>query len=286
MKPTASDIDAISDLVNELCGIYLDTSKDYLIEGRLAKLVKAAGCANYAEFARKVRTNAAMKNDVVDAITTNETLWFRDNTPFDALRFKILPELIDAKSGSPFPRRFRIWSAACSTGQEAYSIAMAFADVVPDFERWDLQILGTDVSPQAVAKAQRGVYSDLELSRGLDQQYRGAYVVRASDGWQVNDTLRRRCKFEVRNLLKPFTGLGTFDVIFCRNVAIYFKAPDRASLFQRLAKTLNRGGWFFAGSGEALMDLGPNWAPKQHCRAVCYQPNGCNGVATLATPGQ
>lgn len=281
MKPTVADIDAICDLVNELCGIYLDSSKDYLIEGRLAKLVKQSGCASYVDFARKVRVDAHMKNEVVNAITTNETLWFRDSTPFEALRYKIFPELIDAKAGSLFPKKFRIWSAACSTGQEAYSIAMAFADVVPDFEKWDLQIYGTDISPAAVAQAQKGVYNELEANRGLEQKYRGAYFVKSAGGWAVNDVLKRRCRFEVRNLLKPFTNVGTYDLIFCRNVAIYFTPADRKSLFLRLGQTLNRGGWLFTGSGESLMDLGPNWSPKQHCRAVCYQPNGCNGVATL-----
>ncbi|MEN0111934.1 MAG: protein-glutamate O-methyltransferase CheR [Planctomycetota bacterium] len=281
MKPTTADIDAVCDLVNELCGIALDSRKDYLIEGRLAKLVASHGCKDYVEFARKARINSAIKSDVVDAITTNETLWFRDNTPFDALRFKIIPELIDAKSRSPFPKRFRVWSAAASTGQEPYSIAMAFADVLPDLESWDLQILGTDVSPSAISHAERGVYSELELSRGLTQKHRSAYFVKAPGGLRVSDTLRRRCKFEVRNLLKPFAGVGKFDIIFCRNVAIYFSPPDRTSLFRRLGQTLNQGGWFFTGSGESLLDLGPNWAPKQHCRAVCYQPNGTNGIATL-----
>lgn len=281
MKPTPEDIDAVCDLVNELCGIYLDNSKDYLIEGRLAKLVSASGSNSYVEFARKARVSPQLQTEVVNAITTNETLWFRDNTPFEALRHKIIPELIDAKAGTLHAKRFRIWSAACSTGQEAYSIIMAFADVVPDFESWDLQIYGTDISAAAVAQAQRGVYSELEINRGLDQRHRGAYFVKAPGGWAVNDTLKRRCRFEVRNLLKPFTNVGSFDIIFCRNVAIYFKPNDRKSLFLRLGQTLNRGGWLFTGSGESLLDLGPNWAPKQHCRAVCYQPNGCNGVATL-----
>jgi len=282
MKPTAGDIDAICELVNELCGIYLDNSKDYLIEGRLAKLVATSGSANYVDFARKARTTPRLKDAVVDAITTNETLWFRDASPFEALRYKIFPELIDAKRTSPFPRRLRVWSAACSTGQEAYSIAMAFADIVPDFDKWDLQIYGTDISPAAVAHAQRGEYNQLEISRGLTQKHLGAFFLKSPGGYRVNDVLRRRCRFEVRNLHRPFTGVGNFDVIFCRNVAIYFTPNDRRSLFLRLGETLNRGGWLFTGSGESLMDLGRNWAPKRHCRAVCYQPNGCNGVATLA----
>ena len=281
MSPTPEDIDAVCKMVDELCGIYLDDSKDYLIEGRLARLVKEHGCENYVELTRKVRSLPALKDQVINAITTNETLWFRDNSPFEALRHKIFPELIDAKSGSVFPRKFRIWSAACSTGQEAYSMTMAFADVVPDFADWDLQIYGTDISSQAVAQAQKGEYSNLEVSRGLTQKYQSAYFLRKGENWQVNDVLRSHCKFEVRNLLKPLTGVGKFDVIFCRNVAIYFTPEDRKTLFNNLAKALNPGGWLFTGSGESLADLGPNWEPKQHCRSVCYQPNGCNGVATL-----
>lgn len=282
MKPTPEGIDAICSLVSELCGIYLDSSKDYLIEGRLAKLVKQTGSVDYADFARKARRTPSIEADVINAITTNETLWFRDSTPFDALRYKIIPELIDAKASSPFPKRFRVWSAASSTGQEAYSIAMAFADVIPDIDQWDLQIYGTDISSAAVEHAKRGFYNELEVSRGLTQKHRGAFFVKAPGGWQVNDALRRKCRFEPRNLLKPFTGIGSFDIIFCRNVAIYFTPEDRKSLFLRLGRTLNRGGWLFTGSGESLMDLGANWSPKQHCRAVCYQPNGGNGVATLS----
>lgn len=281
MSPTAQDIDAVCDLVNELCGIYLDTSKDYLIEGRLGRLLNRYECKDYAELAKKARITPALKTDVIDAITTNETLWFRDASPFEAMRYKIIPELIDAKAGIPGPKRFRIFSAACSTGQEAYSIAMTFADVIPNFESWDLQIVGMDISPSAVKRAQDGAYSDLEVGRGLEQRYRGAYFLRRGTQWVVNDALRSRCKFQVGNLLKRDPSLGKFDIIFCRNVAIYFTPSDRKKLFTGLAQSLNKGGWLFTGSGESLVDLGPNWAPKQHCRAVCYQPNGCNGVATL-----
>ena len=281
MTPTPADIDAVCDLVNDLCGIYLDEQKDYLIEGRLARLVKENGCANYAELARKARGKQPLKEQIVNAITTNETLWFRDKSPFEALRHKLIPELIDAKSSSPFPHRFRIWSAACSTGQEAYSIAMAFADVVPRIGDWDLQIYGSDISPAAVEQARSGTYNQLEISRGLSQKEIGAYFVRNGSGWRVNDTLRRICRFEVQNLLKPKPNLGKFDIIFCRNVAIYFTPSDRKKLFLNLAKTLNTGGWLLTGSGESLADLGPNWSPKQHCLATCYQPSGCNGVATL-----
>lgn len=281
MKPNQRDIEAVCDYVQSLCGIYLDDSKDYLIESRLSSLVKQYECQDYKQLTDKARTTPELKTDVIDAITTNETLWFRDAAPFEALRHKIIPELIDAKSGSMFPKKFRIWSAACSTGQEAYSIAMAFADVVPDFENWDLEILGTDISPSAVEKAKRGIYTNLEISRGLEQRYQGSYFLQNGGDWQINEVLRKVCKFEQRNLLEPWSHKNEFDIIFCRNVAIYFTPEDRKQLFLRMKDALVPGGWFFTGSGESLMDLGENWRPFQHCRATCYQPNGCNGIATL-----
>lgn len=281
MKPTTRDIESVCDYVQALCGIYLDSSKDYLIESRLSRLVAQYECNDYTELTQKAQSSSELKNEMLNAITTNETLWFRDNAPFEALKHKIFPELIDAKQGSKHPKRFRIWSAACSTGQEAYSIAMAFADVVPDFESWDFQVLGTDISPDAVEKANRGVYSDLEISRGLEQRYQGSYFIRNGRDWEINSVLRNVCQFEQRNLLDSWNHKNEFDIIFCRNVAIYFKPDDRKQLFTRLKEALLPGGWLFAGSGESLIDLGENWRPYQHCRSTCYQPNGCNGIATL-----
>lgn len=272
---TAADIDAVCDLVDALCGIYWDASKSYLIEARLAALLRSSNSANYTELVKKVRAGATpgLQDQVIDAVTTNETLWFRDTSPFEALRHKVVPEVIDSKSGSLNPRRLRIWSAAASTGQESYSIAMAIADVLPDFETWDVQIYGTDISPAAVAHARAGRYNRLEVSRGLDVSYRDKYFVDQGDHWLVRDAIRRTCKFDVRNLHQPFTGLGPFDIVFCRNVAIYFTPEDRRSLFERMAATLAPTGWLFVGSSESLSDLGARFAPQEHCRATCYQPN-------------
>jgi chemotaxis protein methyltransferase CheR len=271
---TPGDLDAVCKLVDELCGIYLDAKKDYLIEGRLSELVRRYACTGYVDLVKRARMPGSRElvDDIVDAITTNETLWFRDTSPFEALKHKVFPELVDSKSKTAFPRRLRVWSAASSTGQEAYSIAMAFADMVGTLTGWDLQIYGTDISPTAVRKAQEGVYSELEISRGLDQHHLSGYFVRHPGGWQVCPELRRICRFETRNLLKPLTGLGPFDVIFCRNVAIYFTSNDRSRLFYGLAETLQPEGWVFVGSSETLSDLGPEWKPQQHCRAVCYRP--------------
>lgn len=272
MNITPEEIDEVCDLVFDLCGVSLNASKSYLIEGRLADLARKHNCGCYADLARKARGGlSGVANDIVDAITTNETLWFRDRTPFQALQHKILPEMIDAKAGALAPRRFRVWSAACSTGQEAYSIAMTFADLLPDIANWDLQVLGTDVSPDAVRRAQRGVYSQLEISRGLDQAHLSGYFERTGRDYQVCEALRSKCRFQVGNLLRPFDSLGRFDIIFCRNVAIYFQPEDRRRLFSRLAESLNPGGWLFVGSSDSLSCVGREWRAQRHCGAVCYQ---------------
>lgn len=270
---TANDIDAVCGLVMDLCGVYLDESKGYLIEARLSELVKCHNCESYADFARKARGEQSIKNKIIDAITTNETLFFRDSSPFDALTNKVIPETIDAKAGSLFPRKIRIWSAACSTGQEAYSIAMTLSDMLPDIMDWDINILGTDISDEVVAKASRGWYTSHEIERGMPPARLNRYFHQENNGWRVNDSLRALCTFERRNLLDPNSARGKFDVIFCRNVAIYFTPDARRDLFLRLCTALTTEGWLFVGGQESLRDLGPQFAPQQHCRAICYRPN-------------
>jgi len=272
---TTEDIDAVCTMVDELCGICWDESKSYLIESRLGGIIEQLDCENYRDFARKVRADIVpgLKDQVVDAVTTNETLWFRDESPFEALRHKVIPELIDDKEKSAFSKRFRVWCAACSTGQEPYSIAMAFADTIYDYENWDIQILGTDISPSAVAHASRGIYNKLEIGRGMDPSHLQKHFVERDKGWQVNDQIRSMCSFNQINLLDPMTSMGPFDIIFCRNVAIYFTPEDQKNLFTNLGNTLTPTGWLFVGSSESLAYLGPQWKAQQHCRSNCYRPN-------------
>ncbi|MEM8944605.1 MAG: protein-glutamate O-methyltransferase CheR [Planctomycetota bacterium] len=272
---TAQDIDSVCRLVDDLCGIYWDESKAYLMEARLQSLVAQQGCESYADLVRKVRAEVVpgLKEQVVDAVTTNETLWFRDGTPFDAMRYKLVPELIDDKSSSLLPKKFRVWSAACSTGQEVYSIAITLAETLPEFLKWDVQVLGTDISPAAIEQASRGVYNSLEIGRGTDAEQRRKYFTQQGKEWRISDEIRSMCKFQQRNLHEPFTGLGPFDIIFARNVAIYFTEDDRKRLFERAAKALAPNGWVFVGSSESLTALGSQWQPQQHCRANCYRPN-------------
>jgi chemotaxis protein methyltransferase CheR len=282
MKLAPDDVDAICGLVIDLCGVYLDESKGYLIEARLGDLAKRAGCESYADLARRVRltNDAQLKNGVINAITTNETLFFRDTSPFEALRHKAVPEMIDAKAATPYPKRLRIWSAACSTGQEPYSIAMLVRDLIPDVDLWDIKIHATDICDEAVSKASRGWYTAHEIGRGLPEPQLTRYFVAENNGWRVRDELRSLVSFERRNLLEPFTMLGRFDIVLCRNVAIYFTPAARQDLFHRIAAQMVPDGYLFVGSQESLSDLGPRFTPHHHCRAVYYRP----GLALAAAP--
>jgi len=265
----------VSALVMELCGILLDESKGYLIESRLATLASELKCASYHELVQRARTtrDRVLLTRIVDAITTNETLFFRDGSPFDALQHKALPELIDAKAKPPHARRLRIWSAACSTGQEPYSIAMVLHELIPDIIKWDIHILATDISDSALKQASLGVYSSFEIERGLQPALLQRYFTRQDKTFKVKDELRGLVSFGRQNLHESFANPGPFDIIFCRNVVIYFSAAARKDIFHRLGNALVTDGYLFVGSAESLSDLGPRFTPHHHCRSVFYRPN-------------
>ncbi len=275
MKLTPEDITRVCKLVDELAGIQWDASKAYLIESRLASLLKDHQCADLAALVAKVRANTdpRVRPAFIDAITTRETLFFRDESPFDALKHKAVPEIIDAKSKTPYAKRLRFWSAACSSGQEPYSIGITLTELLDDIDDWDIQILATDISPSALEVASKGVYSEFEMSRGVSTAIRDKYFRKVPEGWKICDEIRSLVSFQTRNLLQPLTALGMFDVIFCRNVAIYFDAPVKKELFERLAGCLPANGVLFVGSSENLSCFGERWKPLYHCRGVYYQPN-------------
>ena len=275
MQVTAEDIKVISRLVSDLCGIVLDETKGYLIQSRLSTLAEEAGCKTFSELYYKARyeRESGLRDKVIDAITTNETLFFRDTSPFDVLQNKIIPDLIDAKAKTPFPRRIRIWSAACSTGQEPYSMLMVLNELLGNLATWDIQVLATDISDAAIRHASIGRYAVHEIRRGMRPDFLKKYFIEDAQGWKIKDELRGLIAFKRLNLLDPFTILGTFDVIFCRNVAIYFSPAARKDLFLRLASQLSVDGAMLVGSSESLTDLGERFKPLQHCRAIFYRPN-------------
>src|SRR5580692_9731073 len=250
----------LAQYVYSLCSITLDESKGYLIESRLASLVEDSGCASYGALLGKAKSDSsrALERKIIDAITTNETSFFRDISPFDLLRHKIVPELIDrrARTGAA---RIRIWSAACSTGQELYSIAILLKELLGDPDRYGIQLLGTDISDDAVARASRGIFSPVEIGRGLSDAQRTRYYLPVAGGWQIRDEIRGMASFKKLNLISDFSAMGRFEVIFCRNVAIYFNEKDKISLFARIERALEPEGYLVIGAMESLNGICPQF---------------------------
>ncbi|MBZ5728844.1 MAG: protein-glutamate O-methyltransferase CheR [Acidobacteriia bacterium] len=267
---------SLAQYIYSACAVTLDQSKGYLIESRLSSLIEETASNSFTQLLRHLNADysGSLKRRVIDAITTGETLFFRDTAPFDLLRHKILPELIDrrARAGSKMP--IRIWSAACSTGQEIYSIAIVLKELLGDPDRYGVRLLATDISNQAVARASKGIFGQVEISRGLGDDVREKYFRPVGGGWQIRDEIRAMVAFKTFNLMDSFANLGTFDIVFCRNVAIYFTERDRISLFGRIERTLERDGYLLIGAMESLSGICPQFESKRHLRGVFYQPTG------------
>ena len=273
-KITPDEFRVFSRYVHGLSGIYLDESKTYLIETRLGRLLEELGCASYSELYYRVKSDAgrSLERKIIDAITTKETQFFRDTSPFDLLRHKIVPELIDRRTaGKLSPVPIRIWSAACSTGQEVYSIAIVLKELLRDLKRYTIRILGTDISDEAVAQASYGQYNKFEIERGLPPDKLHIYFTPKDGMWKIRDEIRAMVTFRKHNLMEPFAGIGKFDIIFCRNVAIYFLLEDRTRLFKKIAEVLEREGYLIIGSTESLSGVCPLFEPKRYLRSVFYQ---------------
>jgi chemotaxis protein methyltransferase CheR len=275
-KVTADDLKIISKYILNISGIELDESKSYLIETRLNGLVKEYRCSSYRELCAraKIDSSKTIENRIIDAISTNETLFFRDTKPFEVLQHKILPDLIDRRteqSSGLFPIPIRIWSAACSTGQEVYSIAIVLKELLPNLKKYNIRLMGTDISDAAIAQASYGRYNKFEIDRGLTQKILEKYFVPNGGNWRICDEVRAMVAFGKQNILKPFNGMGKVDIIFCRNVAIYFKLEDRKRLFANIADVLEPDGYLIIGSTESLSGISPVFESKRYLRTIYYQ---------------
>ncbi len=275
LKIQPGELKVIAQYIHSVSGIYLDQSKSYLFETRLSSIAEKLGCTSYQELYNKARSDGSktIERQIVDAISTNETLFFRDKAPFELLQHKILPEIIDARTPSApnLKTPVKIWSAAASTGQELYSIAIIIKELVKDPSRYHFTLLGTDISDAALAQASYGKYNRFEIERGLDQRALQRYFTLFGDSWKIKDEIRSMVSFRKQNLMQPFTALGKFDVIFCRNVAIYFTLEDRKALFNRIADCLADDGFLVIGSTESLTGVCPRFVPKRHLRTIFYQ---------------
>ena len=244
------DFADLAKYIREVSGIVLDARKTYLVETRLGPLLPSLGCADYAALYRKARADlgGAIRLKIIDAISTQETSFFRDIKPFELLRQKLLPDHFARNAH----RTLRVWCAASSTGQEIYSVAMTIKEAIGDLSAYDVSILGTDISPAALNEASLARYGKLALSRGLSALRLRTHFFKIGEIWQIQDELRAMARFLQLNLLLPLVGMGTFDLILCRNVAIYFSTEDRKRLFERLTERLKPGGVLLIGSSESL----------------------------------
>ncbi len=275
-KINPDEIKLLSKYIYDVSGIMLDASKAYLLETRLNSLLDKMGLASYRELYNKAVTDSRrlIEGMIIDAISTNETLFFRDTGPFEVLRYKILPDLIDARtngSSGLLPVPLRIWSAACSTGQEVYSIAIVLKELLLNLSKYNIKLLGTDISDAAVAKSSYGEYGRFEIERGLPSDKLQNYFRQSGENWKIKDEIRAMAQFKKINLLHPINSLGQFDVIFCRNVAIYFSPQDRKKLFDKLAGMLAPDGYLIIGSTESLTGVSDKYTPQRHLRSIYYQ---------------
>ena len=276
MKVMPDELKALARYIYGASGISLDDSKAYLIEGRLSGLAAELKCGTFGELYFKARsdTTGALQRRVIDAITTGETLFFRDVAPFELLRHKLLPELIDRRRLRAGPRGtvpIRIWSAACSTGQEVYSIGIVLHETLGDLDRYAIQLVGTDIADRAVAAASRGIYNKIEMERGLAGSASARYFSPSEGGWKIRDDVRALATFKRLNLMEDFSSLGRFDLVFCRNVAIYFNEADRKTLFTRIGRAMEPDGALVIGSTESLTGLCPQFDSQRHLRSVFYR---------------
>jgi chemotaxis protein methyltransferase CheR len=257
------------------CGILLGANKHYLVQSRLNRVVSEAGMVSLGELVgqlRKERAGGALREQVVEAMTTNETFWFRDNHPFRILSEHIIPEYIKRKQ-----RSLRVWSAACSTGQEPYSISMTAQEFLTrnPGSTVDVQIVATDISPSVLNEAKTGFYDAMAVARGLPPDTRARYFKKDSnhweERWQVREDIRRRVRFTHGNLLAGYSALGRFDVIFCRNVLIYFSSESKIDIISRMADILNPGGYLFLGASEAITQYSDAFDMVRCNPGVVYQ---------------
>ncbi len=251
---TPLDYDFLRKSLKERSGLVLSADKQYLVESRLLPVARKAGLGSLGELvaALKGDNTDALMTTVVEAMTTNETFFFRDRTPFEHFRSRVLPTLLSARHNS---RTIRIWCAATSTGQEPYSLAMALNEMAGDVAGWRIDLIATDLSNGVLEKARQGVYSQFEVQRGLPIQLLIKYFTRIGDMWQIAPEIRAMVKYQQLNLLSDFTHLGAFDLIFCRNVLIYFDQGTKIDLLNRLARVIAGDGYLVLGAAETVVGL-------------------------------
>jgi chemotaxis protein methyltransferase CheR len=272
---TPPDYEYLRKLLKDRSGLDLSADKQYLIESRLLPLSRKFGLAGIGELVQKMKGGSAdIITQVVEAMTTNETFFFRDKVPFDHFRDSIMPEILQARASR---KTLRIWCAAGSTGQEPYSLAMCLKEMGASLLGWRVEILATDLSQEVLEKSRAGIYSQFEVQRGLPIQLLVKYFKQTGELWQINADIRAMVQHRQLNLLHDFSQLGVFDVIFCRNVLIYFDQDTKISIFNRLAKITEPDGFLVLGAAETVVGLTDVFKPYPERRGL-YRPSGARAA--------
>ncbi|MEP7030567.1 MAG: protein-glutamate O-methyltransferase CheR [Pseudolabrys sp.] len=257
---TPQDFDYLRQLLRERSGLVLSAEKQYLAESRLLPVARRHGMANLTELVAKLKavTTNPLTGEVVEAMTTNETFFFRDKLPFENFRDTVLPALVLARAKE---KRIRIWCAAASTGQEPYSLAMTIKAMGAKLAGFRFEILATDLAGAVLARAKAGIYSQFEVQRGLPIQLLVKYFTQVGEAWQIAPEIRAMVQFRTLNLLNDFSPLGQFDLVFCRNVLIYFDQPTKTAVLNRLAKQMPEDAFLSLGAAETVVGLTTEFKP-------------------------
>jgi chemotaxis protein methyltransferase CheR len=260
------EFDFLRKFLRDRSGLVLSDDKQYLIESRLVPVARRNGLASISEIVAKLRTQApALEAAVVEAMTTNESFFFRDKTPFEHLRDETMPALLAARAGQ---KKLRIWCAAASTGQEPYTIAMILADMAAKVAGWRIEILGTDLSTEVLDRAKAGLYTQFEVQRGLPIQLLMKHFTQKGDQWEISPAIRSMVQYRPLNLLRDFSSLGQFDIVFCRNVLIYFDQGTKIDVLSRICRMLAPDGYLTLGAAETVVGLTAAFKPHAERRGL------------------
>ena len=264
------DLDYVRDMVRTRSAIVLEPEKAYLVESRLSPLAKSEGLASIAELVTKLRgaPYGALHKKVIEAMTTNETSFFRDLVPFEVLRAQILPEVIARKGTS---KRLNMWCGASSSGQEPYSVMFTIFEHFPELKDWVIQYMATDISEEMLTKCREGKYSQLEVNRGLPAPMLTKYFAKKGMGWQVQEDIRRRIDFKPMNLAGPWLTFPPMDLVFIRNVMIYFDMDTKKQILGNIRKILDPNGYLFLGGSESTLNLDNEYERVAVSGTSCYR---------------
>lgn len=260
------DFNLFADLLKQRSGLLLTTDKSYLLESRLTPVARKWNLKGLEDLALRVRNNdVGVINDIIEGMTTNESTFFRDTKPFEQFKTVLLPQYMKSRSAQ---KRIRIWCAACSSGQEPYSLAMILDEMKSLLAGWRIEIIATDLSKEMIEKAKEGLYTQFEVQRGLPITHLVKYFSQKGDRWQIKPELRQMVQYSTFNLLNDYSSLGNFDIIFCRNVLIYFEAALKKTILNKVVKIMPPDGTLYLGGAETVIGVTEEFKPVEGHRGM------------------